>query len=155
MFLVTSQGKRPVSALQRGFPWAILVMLVATGVSTVLEALSYRHWFHINPLALEIILSSVCLCFVVFAYVGTCMVLTRRTWGTLTLGDDSSYIINTRNMAILKLLAILAAFILVWVWVVSNNVKYLINDEKTAIGKVRPFHVDLLFCFFIRTMKLS
>lgn len=133
MFLVTSRGRRPVSTVQRTFLWGIAAILLITALTTTLEALSYtKRISSLNPMAVELLFSGACLCFVICCYTGTCVALIRRTWRTSAV-ENSPEIIKATNMAIAKLLVIVAVFILVWVWVVSNNIKYLIIGDSSAV----------------------
>lgn len=147
MFLVTSRGRKPVSSVQRTFSWGISAVLVITAVSITLETFSYTKRISLNPMAVEVIFSGACLCFVICCYAGTCLALVRRTWRALAV-ESSSEIIKAKNMAIAKLLVIVAVFILVWVWVVVNNIKYLINDDSSAVhyNNLFPGLVHISIC---------
>lgn len=132
MFLVTSKARLPVSTTQRTFSFGIAAVLAVSALSIALETFSYTNRISLNPIAVEMIFSGACLCFVVCCYAGTCLVLIRRTSGTPAM-ENSSNMIKATNLAIAKLLLVVAIFILVWVWVVSNNVKYLLGGDSSAV----------------------
>lgn len=124
IFLQTTRGKTPVSAIQRSFPYAILGVSLMTGLSVALEACSYKGLLPMKPLVTEIILSAICVSFVLCTYVATCTVLLRRTsYNAPDRVANTPYVTKTRNAILGKMLMVLAAFILVWTWVIANATK--------------------------------
>lgn len=131
VFFSITRGKRPLTAIQRGFPLAILGIISMAGLSSGLETYAYLTGYcpHIS---VDVVFSSACLLFVVAAYVGTCVTILHRTKGNNET-RASFHVIRARNRTIGKLLLILAVFILVWTWVVANAVRYHLSGETTAV----------------------
>lgn len=124
IFFQTTRGKIPVSAMQRTFPYAIIGVLLVTGLAIALETCSYKGLLPMNPLASEVILSAICLSFVLCTYLATCTMLLRRTsWSASDRGKNAPYVLKARNVILAKMLMVLAVFILVWSWVVANSMK--------------------------------
>lgn len=132
MFLMTTTGRRPVSGLQHNFFWAIFAVVMLSAISTTLETLSYKEYLPLEPLTIEVLLSLPCLCLVAFAYTGTAIALRGPTKGHV-LGPMSPKFLHVRNVAILKLLAVLLAFILVWAFVIGNNLNAITEGESVAV----------------------
>ncbi len=152
VFLVSSRGFRAISSIQKLFPWAIVVVLFLTGISAALEVAAYIGILHINHLLLEVILTGVCLLFVLCAYIGACMALMHRTiWKSRGV---TSIHINNRNLAIAKLLSILAVFIGIWSWVQYNQLIYLINGDDYAVD-VSIIDSELRHVSFLLQRELS
>lgn len=121
IFLAITRRTNPVSALQRKFPRILLCTLLGSGLCISLEICSYKEWLAFNPLILEVLVSSICLCVVVCIYMVTCIALLRHTSWNMPNLVNLPHVTNLRNQILVKLIVILAAFILVWSWVVGNT----------------------------------
>lgn len=133
MFFVSSRGRKPITFLQKNFFWAIVGVLLISAITITLETMSYRNRLYLNPLTVEVLFSGMCVVYVVFAYVETCIILRRRMTSGSRGNRDTSNVVKARNSAIAKLLTILTCFIVVWVWVISNNIQYLEHGESVAV----------------------
>lgn len=125
-----------MSILQRKFVWAILFVIGLVAVSSLFDTLAYCKVLKKikSSLYFEVVLSSVVLIFIICAYLGTCIILTRRTWTHIGgRAFHSAHMVKARNRAIAKLLVILLAFIIVWAYNISVGIKSLINDDGLAI----------------------
>ncbi len=129
MFFVTSGGKRPVSVLQKNLKYSITYVVFLSGLSAFLDGLSYTKRLPINALILEVFFTASCLLFIIGAYARTCTALLRRNHA----GVYSTNLIKARNLALAKLLSILATFIIVWIWTLGNNIIYLVQGESLAV----------------------
>lgn len=135
IFFAHTRGRIPISAFQRKLPQAIAILLLVTGASITFESLAFKGVLPCNPLFVEVVLVGLCVLFVGWAYLKTCIILAQRTRGQF-VGRESSHVLKARNLTIAKLLIILISFILVWSLAVSNNIRFL--SEKIFAAEDVP-----------------